>query len=324
MNNSQTLINFRIDKKLIEKILKIYWVNCKLISLKPCNRAYMNKVFEIQLVNPNCIYIIKISNQPKKFGLEKEKKIRDIIAKKTSIPVPKIIKFDFSKKVFPFKYLILEKIDGHLLEDIWGKLSKKEKEQIAYKSGEILAKLHTIKFKSFGDPITNKRFNSVYSQIIKANKEIRTIFKKENLLEPIIIEKIKCIIKGSKRLLTTCKEPTLTHNDFFFWHIFVKKINHEWEINGIIDFGFASSSTKEVDFVKPDRWIFSHGKNIKNKFMKGYTTIQLLNKNHDKIVDLYRIHYDMWFYYRLIKTNQVELAEHYKQEIFRRIKQWKV
>ena len=66
------------------------------------------------------------------------------------VPVPRVILHNETKNKTSHEFLILSKSEGIDLDSIWNKLNKKEQEEIAVKMGEILGKIHTIKFDKYG------------------------------------------------------------------------------------------------------------------------------------------------------------------------------
>ena len=62
------------------------------------------------------------------------------------LPVPKVLKYDISKKKYPFEILIIEKFTGEILSDVWNKINKKNQIKIVYELGKIMARINSIKF----------------------------------------------------------------------------------------------------------------------------------------------------------------------------------
>src|ERR1700732_3304314 len=53
------------------------------------------------------------------------------ILRQRGVPLPEILHADLTLSVFPFPYLILERLDGSDLELVYARLSSKEKERLA-------------------------------------------------------------------------------------------------------------------------------------------------------------------------------------------------
>lgn len=311
------LHNLSFSKKELENAVRIFYENCKIVYAKRLARGFMNYVAEIKITNPFKTFILKISNQEKKYSIEKEVFVIKLL-EKNNVSAPKIIKYDYSKKKFPFEILILKKFNGMILNDVWKKIDKKNRIKIAYELGKILAKINSIKFKKFAAIHGFNKFKYYKNYYEAVNKDINYIFKehkKINFLEKETYKRVKKVFKKYKPLFLKLKEPVLVHNDFWFDHVFVKKSKNKYKIEGIIDFGFAGIFPKEMDFVKPHRWIFDKGKGIENAFMEGYQSLIKLDKNFKTLLYLFRVDFDLFFTYRLYKTHQIKLAKEYKNKL---------
>lgn len=73
------------------------------------------------------------------------------IKKETSIPVPTILAYDCShKNELGFEWLLMEKIPGRALEDIWTSLSMTQKKRLAAKIAHVSAELFSHRFSGIG------------------------------------------------------------------------------------------------------------------------------------------------------------------------------
>src|SRR3989344_7657552 len=311
----QNLHNLSFSNKELGRIIRGFYKNAKIIYAKRLARGIMNYVAEIKITNPSKVFILKISNQEKKYSIEKEVFVIELL-RKHKIPAPKIIKYDYSKRKFPFEILMLEKFKGEILNNVWNKIDRKNQAKIAYKLGNILSKINSIKFKRFAAIHGYKKFKYYKNYYEAMKKDFRDIIKKHKeikFLEETTYKRVNNVFKKFQSLLLSLKKPVLVHNDFWFDHVFIKKFKNEYKVEGIIDFGFAGIFPKEMDFVKPHRWIFDKGKDIEDAFMKGYQKLIKLDKNFKTLLILFRVDFDLFFIYRLYKTKQFKLAEEYKK-----------
>ena len=127
-------------------------------------KGMINDVFLI-----NNEYVLKINTgHPDLPKLKKEKDIYELLAK-MGIPVPKVYTYDSSKEILEFPYIIMEKIKGSSLNDIWSSMKKTSKLQQMQKIGELMGKIHSITFDNFGDDFSNDKFNGIktYKEFMK-------------------------------------------------------------------------------------------------------------------------------------------------------------
>src|SRR3989344_4714526 len=309
------ILKLSLTKEEIGEVVKEFYKNCEIEYTKQLSRGLMSLTFEIKIKNPSKIFIIKMSNLKGIFSLAKEVYVIKLLGKH-KIHCPNILYFDYSKKRYPFEILIIDKFKGKNLNEIWNKIDKKNKLRISFKLGELLALINSIKFKRFALINGYKKFkyyNNIYEDFHSHLTNDYVEYVNEGIIDKRTYERIKKVFLKYKKFLKSLRHPVLTHNDLWFDHVFVKKVGKYYKIEGIIDFGFAFIFPKEADFVKPQRWIFDKGEDIKASFMAGYQTIIKLDKNFDTTLSLFRVLYDTVFISRLHRTKQYELANKYKK-----------
>lgn len=245
----------------------------------PNNRISYVKKFKKGLINES--YEVKINNKalvlriyPRDFWkVKKEKYLYNLIRKKTDVPVPKIIKTGRN-------YLLMSKIKGKELQIKDRALIKK--------AGELLAKIHSIKFHYYGWIISNEikpKFKNWLDFInYDTNLKFRKIPKKYIKLK----NKIKNIIEKNKSLLNILNiksKPCLLHKDYHSSHIIVAK----HKIEGIIDLEWAMSGHNEFDIVKSLLWIFDKKPELEKIFLEGYKKYGRISREFNKRRGLYKI-----------------------------------
>lgn len=148
-----------------------------------------------------------------------------LIAEKTDVKTPKIYFYDDTLSIIPTKYFIMEMLDSRPLNTV--KLSKLERQSVSKLTGEMVAKLHTIKGDGFG-----YEQNGLYSSWYLA---LRSMV--ENLINDCARLNKKCK-KGTKLLkyIDKCKailenvDSVYTHYDIWDGNIFYKNTNGDIEL----------------------------------------------------------------------------------------------
>lgn len=148
-----------------------------------------------------------------------------LIAEKTDVKTPKIYFYDDTLSIIPTKYFIMEMLDSKPLNTV--KLSKSERQNVNELTGEMVAKLHTIKGDGFG-----YEQNGLYSSWYLA---LRSMV--ENLINDCARLNKKCK-KGTKLLefidmskgILEKVEPIYTHYDIWDGNIFYKNTNGDIEL----------------------------------------------------------------------------------------------
>ena len=312
----------KYNEKDALRAAQIIFENAK--TARKLNRGFSHNIYEVETNSYPEKVILRFSNEnPEKFGLEKEIRVNKII-QRLGLPVPRIIFYDKTKKLIPYEFVIMSKLEGEDLDFVWNKLSKKEQMQIAEKMGEILGKIHSVKFNSFGlllpkgisdegkfslkEVGEEARANAASFKILSDGLSDLGKFASYKIINPEFTAEVANFIIKNKALSETNEKPALIHGDFFSANFRVKKIKGNWFITGLIDFEYAAAYTREFDFIKLARNGFLQGC-IKDAILKGYQKYQVIDKNFDKKVEYLRIVRDIGFATVLLKAGDLEFTK---------------
>lgn len=160
---------------------------------------------------------------------------------------PKVIEFG---SVNDKKYIILEKIEGNRLSDIF-KQDKKDKEAYLKEYGKTLSQIHNIKNRGF-DKAFQRPINEVPKNYKNSDEFSGKIIK---YLEENKIEK---------------DNKTFIHGDFHYANVLFKN----QKVNGIIDLEYSGLGFKEQDIawaliLRPGQKFMDNIDDI-NLFLEGY------------------------------------------------------
>ncbi len=196
---------------------------------------------------------------------------------------PKVIEFG---SVNDKKYIILEKIEGNRLSDIF-KQDKKDKETYLKEYGKTLSQIHNIKNRGF-DKAFQRPINEVPKNYKNSDEFSEKIIK---YLEENKIEK---------------DNKTFIHGDFHYANVLFKNK----KVNGIIDLEYSGLGFKEQDIawaliLRPGQKFMDNIDDI-NLFLDGYRSKN--NFEYDKFKWCY-INGSIHFYLMNYEN------EEYKQKI---------
>jgi len=191
-----------------EIVKKIIDNNINLFGEKPTinkiNVGFTNTIYDV-----NDKFIIKIcSNIENEPMFQKE--IDFYNANKDNDLIPKLYFSDNSKKIIPYFYEILEKIEGVTLYNVWHILNEVERENIIKQLCEAMKKMHSHVGKYYDWVEYNKKqFNNLFEEA-----------KKQKLFNDSEIEILnKVYLLFDKYLVSD--EMVLIHNDIHFDNIFI-------------------------------------------------------------------------------------------------------
>jgi len=287
--------------------------------------GYSHELFEVDTGEGKSV-IVRFSNgNDGEHSLEKEIRVNQILFE-NKLPVPDVILYEKGGKDIPYEFAVLSKLDGEDISDIWEKVNKKDKLELARCIGDLLGRIHRIKFEEFGSikpqGIDNKYagFNmKQVGEVHKINHHLGDYFARafndigllaaHEFIDDRDIVKIVAYLLKRKDMLKEDEKPTLVHGDFEPRNIMAKKEAGKWVITGVLDFEFADSRVREYDFLKLYRAGYMDGGDIREALLEGYGKHQKIRKNFDERVELFRFVRDVGFAAYLLKAGNKKLAE---------------
>lgn len=264
-----------------------YFPNSSLVDVSELYGGLVNPIYNLKITNPEMELIMKTTNMP---GIEidsrfrKEKYVIDLIRKNTDVPVPNIYAWDNSREILPFEYMILSKLDGSNMNDIYESFKLDERSFIAEKMGEYLAKIHSIKFEWFGS-LMGSSITTVKDDYFKfLNDNFRGTLSGIPEIEEIK-DDIMTFVEDNTHLLNIDVTPSLIHNDYHLGNV----MGYETKITGIIDFEASKAGHNEQDLIIPKWWIFEKCRGAESPFFEGYKKYGNFNNDFDKRTKLYEL-----------------------------------
>ena len=285
-----------MDKKTIKQIFLQSNLG-KVDSIEKIKIGFTNEVYSV-----NNKFILKVCED-----LDNEEKFEievffyDFF--KDKIPVPKIILYDNSKKIYGKFFMIYPKIEGDNLYSKWHLMSDSERRNIIKQLCDILRIINKSSFEKFA-----KRFklNSSVNWHDKILNQIRNSLEKiedRKIISPKLIQAIENFVEVNHNVLTDQK-IALVYWDTHFDNIIIKNN----KIVGILDFERTELSSIDfiLDVIKrmvdyPKKYMSKEFE----KFAKKEDYSQLLIwfqefypelfefKNLDKRLDLYALEHDL-------------------------------
>ncbi|MFC1768529.1 aminoglycoside phosphotransferase family protein [Nanoarchaeota archaeon] len=263
----------------IKKIIKHWHPSSQLKNLERCSWGLINENCVVNIKKPNRSLVIRV--YPKDGWKAKKEEILYDLVRRKKVPIPKVFYCDSTKKIIPKPYLIMSYVDG----DIGCNVSKLKKKTLR-DLGKYLARIHSIKLKSYGWIIGNKIKPSFRKWEDFMNYDFKR--KLSNISKyPIGYKQIKLMrgyYKDNSEVLKIKEKPCLLHKDYHLQNIFIKKN----KVAGIIDFEWAVGGHNELDIAKSSLFMFEKNPKLKNEFMKGYMEVGRISSEFKEREKIYK------------------------------------
>ncbi|MFW9922355.1 MAG: phosphotransferase family protein [Candidatus Thorarchaeota archaeon] len=259
-----------MDQGILEKVNEVLldiFPGKKITDIQLIPEISVNQLITFKIAGKK--YLMKLLVRPptaenEYYRLEKEAKLmkqfkhlhqtigvapKDAIA----VPVPEIFFIESNEERLGYKFLIMEFIEGEILENIWSKISIEEKKALAIQFAHIIKGVHSIKYNMFGqieDYDCPRQFFS-FESLIKANvRRYARILGPKNILPISLITNAVKFVEDNLDKLTYKSEATLVHRDFSQSNFIVNKIDeNKWSVKALLDFEWSYSGSPIIDLL---------------------------------------------------------------------------
>jgi len=192
--------------------------------------------------------VLKVYSELLRWKLRKEVLVYGLLERhQVDVPAPRVLHADDSKRM-----LVLTKLDGELLEPLAASLSEDERVRIAREVGELLARLHRMRFDEFGyvgvDGIVDphpSNLDYMSFQFEKSLREFPTLGGDEELAR-----RLDRHVEARRDLLATCEGAVFCHDDCHSGNLLVVPGDGGWRISGVLDFENVVAGDPLLDLAK--------------------------------------------------------------------------
>ena len=215
-----------------------------------CNAAYL-----IECINKKEKIVLKVSmsqDAPLLWhegdNMYSEIEAYKLVSENTTVPLPKILCYDFSRNLINSRYFFMEYLTGQSLKDVHKEITVENMLKIKCQLADYISQIHKINGSYFGYITTDESrkfitWRKAYEQWFE-----RLFVDIRKHKYKIKYKRIKDVLLKAYELLDEIKEPRLIHNDFFAGNVFVEYYENEYKIQGIIDFERAAWGDPLAEF----------------------------------------------------------------------------
>ncbi|NQX47996.1 aminoglycoside phosphotransferase family protein [Paenibacillus tritici] len=244
--------------------------------IKELKGGMFNSAYLLELPGLKQEVVLKVSVHPDASLLAYEKnlmrtevEVYQHIASTTSIPIPDIMGYDFTRRLIPSDYFFMSALKGQTMHSLRKKLNTALLDKIKVELGGYISQLHQIQGSYFGyfsedDKLQFRTWKEAYWHMMQM---ILQDGKRLNVKLPY--NRIETIIKQKEHLLEAIKVPSLVSFDLWPGNIFVIEDNDDYKIEAIIDFERSFWGDPYADF-PPAFMLFKDVRNEK-QFWHAYS-----------------------------------------------------
>jgi aminoglycoside phosphotransferase (APT) family kinase protein len=311
--------------------------NTKIGEITELTDGWFCSAFSVQLLEKDFDVVLKVAPPPDVPTLTYERGITLVdveanllVSKNTSVPVPKIMYYNFDRDLINRDYFFMEKFTGPPLNKAKA-MTQADKDMVMRECGTFTAQINSIKGSRFGYYAENEEIDSPswrdsFLNMIRLMLDDGKSLGADYFMEP---EKIMQIMENKASALEEIAEPRLVHWDIWDANIFVKKIGGSYSIEGITDFERAlwGDPLMEATFM-----------NIKTElaFIDGYEQESGVPFDYTNEKKCRRIMYNIYLFLHMVTENYsrkytggnsaglMQWADNSLKESVKKLKEWRL
>ncbi|HSW93629.1 MAG TPA: aminoglycoside phosphotransferase family protein [Gammaproteobacteria bacterium] len=171
---------------------------------------------------------------------------------------------EFEGEISSWPYVIMNRLDGTLLEGLWEKLDHDNKMIIMRELGALIREVHSLPVNGL-EAIDSNWEEFIEKQIHQCTAQHRSTKLPENLLQ-----QIPEYLKSNITTLPKIKYPVILTGEYTPMNFLVRKESGMWHIHGLIDFGDSMLGLPEYDLLGPGVFLIQGDKVLLREFLISY------------------------------------------------------
>lgn len=187
------------------------------------------------------------------------------LKKKLSVKTPEV---EYEGTISGWPYMIMNRLDGVLLEGLWEKLYENNKIIIIRELGSLIREVHSLSTNGL-EAIDCHWTHFISQQINQCMAQHQA-----TQLPEVLLKQIPSYLDAVVQSLPAIHKPVLLTGEYTPMNFLVKEKSGIWHIHGLIDFGDAMLGLPEYDLLGPGVFLIQGNKKLLREFLLayGYTT----------------------------------------------------
>ena len=269
----------RLSENKIKELVRIHFGReCETGEITELTGGMFNAIYRIERKNEKDAVILKVGVIPDTTLLTYERDIMPVevecyrmIREQTTVPVPEVLAYDFSKRYIESNYFFMTELKGEPFSKVMKKMGQENADRIREELAGYLYQIHGVKGKYFGYFTKDERrqystwkeaFFHMFRQILVDGREHRV---------KLPYARIMAALQRYEGCLEDVTEPVLVEYDCHEGNIFVKKTGNSYTIEGILDFERAFWGDPIADF--PTAFVFTDDIRKETAFLNAYLRV---------------------------------------------------
>lgn len=170
----------------------------------------------------------------------------------------------YAGEILGWPYIVMDQLDGTLLETLWDNLDHGNKVIIMRQLGSLIREVHSLPVQGL-EEIDCHWEHFIRKQIDHCVERHRSVSLPDSLLE-----QIPAYIASTKDSLIKIEKPVLLTGEYTPMNFLVKQVQGVWHLDGLIDFGDSMLGLPEYDLLGPGAFLIQGDKSLLREFLRSY------------------------------------------------------
>jgi aminoglycoside phosphotransferase (APT) family kinase protein len=247
-------------------------------------------VYEVGFVNARqAPIVLKVYPESLHWKMQKEVTVLGLIADHLTVPVPRILFADGSKRLLSLNFLLMTRLEGSILGTFEKTLSSEQFLCAYVQIGRLLREFHQIPMEAFGyvGPTGIRTPHSTNHAYVthQFQRKLKQFAERDGPAG--LAQRVAAHVAKRAHILRGCEHPVLCHNDLHAGNVLATRTEGAIRLTGVLDFEGALAGDPLMDIAKACYYL---GEDAKRAVLRGYgdTGRELWSES----LDLY--HLELW------------------------------
>lgn len=167
-------------------------------------------------------------------------------------------------EIFGWPYIVMDQLNGTLLETLWDTMNHDNKMIIMRELGSLIREVHSLPISGL-EEIDCHWECFIQQQIDRCTEQHRSV----GLSNELLLE-IPSYLDATKDSLIKIEKPVLLTGEYTPMNFLVKQTQGVWHIDALIDFGDSMLGLPEYDLLGPGAFLIQGDKSLLKEFLTSY------------------------------------------------------
>jgi hygromycin-B 7''-O-kinase len=178
---------------------------------------------------------------------ESERLVLRHLSGKLSVKTPNLM---CTGEIEGWPYMIMERLEGQILEGLWEKLTVENKRTLIEELGKLIKEVHSLGVSGL------ESIDCHWNQFIERQLNQCVERHRRNGISESLIEELPRYLRDAAGLIPRSIKPVLLTGEYTPMNLLVREGSDGWHIEGLIDFGDCMLGFHEYDLLGLEPFLF--------------------------------------------------------------------